>query len=177
MNLDQLANLGEFVGGVAVLVTLIYLVVQLRQNNANAKAASRQALLTGLHSGNFEIARDPEWIRLIGSGLADFETLSGDDKARFVFTVDHYIGNVTNGLLLYQQGILDRNTLDGVVAALAIALKCPGGADYWQRILVAPEVRDFVDAYLEANGDALPSFDAMMSGWVAPGAASHAEPS
>ncbi len=30
MDLTQLANLGEFIGGVAVLVTLIYLAVQLR---------------------------------------------------------------------------------------------------------------------------------------------------
>lgn len=32
MNLTQLANLGEFVGGVAVLVTLVYLAVQIRMN-------------------------------------------------------------------------------------------------------------------------------------------------
>ena len=30
MDLTQLANVGEFIGGVAVLVTLIYLAVQLR---------------------------------------------------------------------------------------------------------------------------------------------------
>jgi len=32
MDLTQLANLGEFIGGVAVLVTLIYLALQVRQN-------------------------------------------------------------------------------------------------------------------------------------------------
>ncbi len=38
MDLTQLANLGEFVGGVAVLITLVYLAVQLRQSNEMAKA-------------------------------------------------------------------------------------------------------------------------------------------
>ena len=32
MDLTQLANLGEFLGGVAVLVTLAYLAVQVRQS-------------------------------------------------------------------------------------------------------------------------------------------------
>ena len=32
MELAQLAQLGEFVGGIAVLVTLVYLAVQVRQN-------------------------------------------------------------------------------------------------------------------------------------------------
>ncbi len=47
MDLTQLANLGEFIGGVAVLVTLIYLAVQVRQNTqtlrrSNARQTSLQ---------------------------------------------------------------------------------------------------------------------------------------
>ncbi len=42
MDLTQLANLGEFIGGVAVLVTLIYLTLQLRQANALALAEAQQ---------------------------------------------------------------------------------------------------------------------------------------
>ncbi len=38
MDLTQLANLGEFIGGVAVLVTLIYLALQVRQGTQAAEA-------------------------------------------------------------------------------------------------------------------------------------------
>ena len=38
MDLTQLANLGEFIGGVAVLVTLGYLALQVRQSNELARA-------------------------------------------------------------------------------------------------------------------------------------------
>ncbi len=40
MDLTQLANLGEFIGGVAVLVTLIYLAAQIRQNTRSVEAAA-----------------------------------------------------------------------------------------------------------------------------------------
>ena len=43
MDLTQLANLGEFIGGLAVLVTLVYLAVQVRQNTATQKAATEIA--------------------------------------------------------------------------------------------------------------------------------------
>ena len=33
LNLEALGNLGDFVGGIAVVVTLIYLALQVRQNN------------------------------------------------------------------------------------------------------------------------------------------------
>ncbi len=40
MDLTQLANLGEFIGGVAVLVTLIYLAIQVRQGAAAQRVTS-----------------------------------------------------------------------------------------------------------------------------------------
>ena len=43
MNLTQLANLGEFIGGIAVLVTLIYLAVQVRQSADAQRQANELA--------------------------------------------------------------------------------------------------------------------------------------
>ena len=44
MTLDQLANIGEFVGGVGVLVTLTFVGVQLRQNTrAVQRSSAREA--------------------------------------------------------------------------------------------------------------------------------------
>ena len=44
MDLTQLANLGEFIGGVAVLVTLVYLAIQVRSSGRDQRVASmRQA--------------------------------------------------------------------------------------------------------------------------------------
>ena len=44
MDLTQLANLGEFIGGVAVLVTLIYLATETRRNRIATQAASVDGL-------------------------------------------------------------------------------------------------------------------------------------
>ena len=43
MDLTQLADLGEFIGGVAVLLTLAYLAVQVRQGAAAQRAATELA--------------------------------------------------------------------------------------------------------------------------------------
>lgn len=45
--LDTLGNLGDFVGGIAVVITLIYLAVQVRQNTSALKAASWQEVVSG----------------------------------------------------------------------------------------------------------------------------------
>ncbi len=40
MNLDLLGNIGEFIGGLAVIVTLIYLAFQVRQGTKTLRANS-----------------------------------------------------------------------------------------------------------------------------------------
>ena len=49
MDLTQLANLGEFIGGVAVLVTLIYLAAQVRQSTRAQEQANELAKADAIH--------------------------------------------------------------------------------------------------------------------------------
>ena len=82
-------------------------------------------------------------------GLADFDSLADDQKARFAFAVFRYVGNVQNGMLLHEEGMLDRETLEDVVGALAMSLACPGGQAWWQSFDLVPQnVRAYVDGYL-----------------------------
>ncbi len=59
IDLTQLATLGEFVGGVAVVVTLIYLAVQVRQNTCAAKAANNRARIDGHSRYLIAVTADP----------------------------------------------------------------------------------------------------------------------
>ena len=43
--IEQIANLAEIIGATVVVVTLIYLTIQPRQNNVLLRSQSRQALL------------------------------------------------------------------------------------------------------------------------------------
>ena len=56
MDLTQLANLGEFIGGVAVLVTLIYLALQVRQNTRQS-AGTLQYTMLAEHNRLLEATR------------------------------------------------------------------------------------------------------------------------
>lgn len=44
MTLDDLGNLGDFLGAIAVLVTLVYLAIQVRQSSALTRAQTRQSV-------------------------------------------------------------------------------------------------------------------------------------
>ncbi len=43
MNLESFGNVGEFIGGLAVIATLIYLAVQIRQNTITTRLSTLHA--------------------------------------------------------------------------------------------------------------------------------------
>lgn len=59
MILEDLARMGEFLGGLAILISLIYLIAELRRQDDTAKANASSEWTTMFHRINFEMARDP----------------------------------------------------------------------------------------------------------------------
>ena len=83
MDLTQLANLGEFIGGVAVLVTLIYLAVQVRssareQRASSMREATRELGLVVQRLGDSE-EKAEIWLR----GVREFAVMSPSERFRF----------------------------------------------------------------------------------------------
>ncbi len=81
MDLTQLANLGEFIGGVAVLVTLIYLVTAVRQTNRTARSTAHRSAAEFSNS-LFARSGDPEFAELLPRAHADFEQLNREERGR-----------------------------------------------------------------------------------------------
>ena len=53
MSLSDLAALGSFISGVAVVVTLVFLLVQMRQTNRNQKSLMQQGRCRGGWRGRY----------------------------------------------------------------------------------------------------------------------------
>jgi hypothetical protein len=90
MTLEDLGNIGDFLGGIGVIITLLYLAIQIRQNTRQLKADSMSAQTIALENSGSDIAR---WIaeivenrdlaELWGRGLTDIEQLDQTDRLRF----------------------------------------------------------------------------------------------
>jgi hypothetical protein len=97
MTLEDLGNLSEIIGAIAVVISLVYLAVQIRQNTAQIRESSqvsRLLLQENFVSGQEQLIRafleNEEIFRVWRLGSTTTDELSGDDRERF-------------GLLLYSQ--------------------------------------------------------------------------
>ena len=147
--LEALGNAGDFIGGLAVIVTLIYLAAQIRQNTRATQAASHHAITDSMSQGNLSITRDPEVARIWLAGNADRGALSEEDRARYdmlllsyfhVFHTLHYQAKVGAG---------DRELLLAEERGLAHLFTLPGIRDWWAESPYAfsPEFRSYIETF------------------------------
>ena len=88
MTLEQWASLAEVTAAVAVVASLLYVGVQIRQNTRSAKLAAVLAVQDGIGRLEAFIIQDPEFARLLARGRAGDE-LSGDERLRLVIFYRH----------------------------------------------------------------------------------------
>lgn len=80
MNLSTLAQLGEFLGGIAVLITLIYLAVQIKQNtNALKRSSARETSM----QNSLALRAQVDHAELIATGFDELNNLSVGERYRF----------------------------------------------------------------------------------------------
>jgi len=168
MDLTQLANLGEFIGGIAVLVTLIYLALQIRQGNAVQTRETYRAFVTEMNRVLFSPMTDPDMMVLLQKGARDFGALSRRDQG--------LINAVWSPLLILsgeiiaasRHGAIDplmSHQQDVIVASF---LQMPGMAVWWEYVKPYwdPEFIAHVDRLL-ASPDCPPPTHEMLP-WYMP---------
>jgi hypothetical protein len=144
-------------GGVAVVVSLIYLAVQIRQNTRQVQQSvelERAAAIKGannLEPSMLAIAQDPGLARIFREGLADYSALKGDERLRFTMVMGAIVA--TFDTRLSEQMILGIHggpSLGDQVQSLRRFLGTPGGHEWWRRHSAeySPVFQEFVKEHV-----------------------------
>ncbi len=106
MSLEQLANIAEIVGNLMVVITLIYLSLQMRQGAEILKSESRQAQLTTDQSGVYLFVEHPELAEIFRQkNTPDFL-----EKTRLMFWIIAQMRAREHEWLQFKSGALDEET-------------------------------------------------------------------
>ena len=91
MSVSQLlGNVGEFVGAIAVVITLALLVLQVRQSNVLGRRGEQNASQSQISGFRLALATNRELAELVDRGLASYGKLDSVDRRRF----DAWLGEI-----------------------------------------------------------------------------------
>ena len=84
MNWDVAGVIAEIVGATTVIVTLIYLTIEMRQNRIAVEAATQASISEGWNSVNAVILGSAEVGEIWAKGFDNPESLDPSEKVRFM---------------------------------------------------------------------------------------------
>jgi hypothetical protein len=161
MNLNDLANLGQIIGALAVVISLFYVAYQIRQNTGAIRAATAQSVHEHFASWYHLLAADGELSQVVIAGLKDYASLSEKDKARFVATFMAFLSYSQNAFMKWRQGLLAPSLWMGWELLIMNLVSAPGGKEFWKErsYLFGEEFRRHIEGDLmkrEPHPDAKP---------------------
>ncbi len=152
---ELVGGIGSAIGGVAVLVTLIYLSVQVRQNTRVLKANARQVASEQIERFCDMIIQDERarrvWILASGidlGQLANPEQLSEDDLAILYALMYRVANSQQTRFEMTRSGALESAQQAQTAAATALYASSRAGADWWHQVGRSLFHEDFVRSVL-----------------------------
>jgi hypothetical protein len=147
--------IGEMLGGSAVVISLIYLSYQVRQNTRALRASATDAIVASLRDWMRPLILDADAARLFRTGIeGEWENFSPDDRARFLHIVFGYLKTFENFHYQYLQGTLEPDLWEGWYNILSAYVMSPGVQSYWRtrRNAFSPEFRSLVESVTSNAG-------------------------
>jgi hypothetical protein len=128
--LDSLGNLGDFLGGLGVVVTLVYLAMQIRHNTDALRRESYQSLLNHQGGLNSRLA-DRGFAEIMMAAGEGLEQLDAPDRLRvgnyWLSLLRHY----QNGHEQYRSGVLSDSQWEQLSWPMVGALRSRGFREFW----------------------------------------------
>jgi hypothetical protein len=117
MTLSDLASLGSFVSGMAVMVSFVFLALQIRQSNRNQRALMQQGRAGRAWEGAFRVA-DPALSAVFYKGLRRPDDLSADELDQFLSICRAAFLSGEDSFLQYKSGLLDRTAYGSLARSM-----------------------------------------------------------
>jgi len=151
----MLSAIGQLVAAVGVIPSLIYLAVQIREQNKERRRAGIN-ILTVQWSELVKSAQDSrEFAALFLQGVNSFHDLDAPDKLRFTAFFTRYTRNCEGMFIYYRDGALEKALWEEVERTMCDYFAYRGVRDWWEtrKHWLTDEFRAVVEAIIARNSE------------------------
>ncbi len=161
-----LGNLGEFIGAIVIVATLIYLAMQVRQNTNALNAQSRQSVLSAAQGGLLAMMENPE----VHLSMVKTDSLTPTEHVKLHFWLAAFMRLREFSWLQYRQGITDESQWGTELVIIQSVLSAHRPRLWWDSVgrkIYGAEFVEFVDEALQDQPISNEVFE-MMTSWTNP---------
>lgn len=163
MNWEAIGAIGEVLGAAAVVVTLGYLAVQIRQNSQAVKNSAAQSLLSETNESLRVASSSPTTARAVILGQTLFDELSESERAQFITWMFSWMRTTEQAYFQYLQGHIDKEIWEGHRAHHRQLINAPAIKTWWshRRRFFSHKFQKYMDEVAALGSDVVSPTEAI----------------
>jgi hypothetical protein len=166
MTITELGAIGEFVSSIVVMLTLVYVAVQVRQNTAQQKREETISIQRGQNDVVSHLL-DPAMVRAYARAADGEIRASAEDRSRAIIWVVQYLNHFQIVYDLHHGGTLDKERYE-LWKGFAISMVASTGIrERWEteqgKLAFMPDIRALIDRKLNDPAEPPIPFNEMWS--------------
>ena len=147
MKLKQWASFAEIIGALAVVISLVYVGIQVNDSAGAVRSASANDANVALQAFYLQVGADRETSSTMYRGLMSEQALTNEEEYQFLMMLHGAFLGFQNSYLLVEEGTLDEELLNSLNTTVANVHQLPGMKRYWKqrRSYLHPGFAEWVD--------------------------------
>ena len=131
--LTDLASIAEIIGAFAVVISLIYVGVQVNDSVGAVRSASANDANVAVQNWYLQIGSNPQTSKIFYDGLISKEPLPTYDEYQFLMMFHGAFLAFQNSYLIAAEGTIDVELLTALTGAIVLVKDLPGMKRYWRQ--------------------------------------------
>lgn len=162
MTIQELGSIGEFVGAIAVVLSLVYLAYQIRQNTRSVRASTHHTSARAAYETQNLFAESEAVARIFRTGAREPNKLTGDERVRFDAIMRTFFIWYEDTYFHYRNSMIDREVWEARQRSMLGHLRSAGISSWWSKNshIFADSFVSYVGRLLEEPGLAVPGDEA-----------------
>jgi len=153
LTLEQAYYIGELITTFAVIISLVYVGIQIRQNTHAIKLTSAQNLFHEYRDSQALLVADAELADIHLRAIQDINSLSLGEKHRLYLWLNNLFRVFENAHYQNSKGTVDKPVWDGMLGYIKLIKKLSGYQAFWndRKSIYNNEFQEFYDSVESGN--------------------------
>ena len=133
IKLSELASIAEIIGAFAVVISLIYVGIQVNESAGAVRSASANDANVAMQNWYLQIGSNQQTSELVYQALISEEALSNEEEFQFLMMMHAVFLGFQNNYLLAEEGTIDVELRESLTMAISGVRNLPGMKRYWRQ--------------------------------------------
>ena len=131
--LQDWANLAEIIGNAAIILSLVFVGLQISDSTKEMRAGTAYNATVALQTGYNEMGTNTQAATVFRKGMIDPKSLSKDEALQFLMCIHSAMLAYQNVYFVGVEGTLDSAMYKAMTATIEASVTTSGFAWYWQQ--------------------------------------------